>query len=118
MIKVFLEKSAWKDSLSVYIFDYDEISGKRYLIQFGKHHTSLKEVQPYSGNIEPSFRLDGHSSQGFLKAMCEAAADWGIKLESDLKREGKLEAVEKHLKDMRQLVFKKEENGPRPQQEP
>jgi hypothetical protein len=41
-----------------------------------------------------------------LKAFAEMASDRGIKLESDLKREGKLEATAKHLEDMRALVFK------------
>jgi len=42
-----------------------------------------------------------------LKGFAEMANERGMKLESDLKREGKLEATEKHLEDMRTLVFKK-----------
>lgn len=40
-----------------------------------------------------------------LKGFAEMASEKGIKLESDLKREGKLEATERHLEDMRRLVF-------------
>jgi len=41
-----------------------------------------------------------------LKGFAELASEKGIKLESDLKREGRLEATTKHLEDMRTLVFK------------
>src|SRR5690349_15204398 len=41
-----------------------------------------------------------------VKGFAEMASEKGIKLESDLKREGKLEATERHLDDMRKLVFK------------
>ena len=42
-----------------------------------------------------------------LKGFAEMANDQGLKLNSDLKREGKLEATERHLEDMRRLVFQK-----------
>ena len=41
-----------------------------------------------------------------IKGFAELANEKGLKLESDLKREGKLEATEKHLEDMRRIVFK------------
>lgn len=45
-----------------------------------------------------------------LKAFAEMASDQGMKLDSDMKREGRLEATERHLEDMRNLVFKKRPN--------
>lgn len=39
-----------------------------------------------------------------LKAFAELASGKGIKLESDLKREGQLEATKYHLEDMRKLL--------------
>lgn len=44
-----------------------------------------------------------------LKAFAEMANERGMKLESDLKREGRLEATERHLEDMRSLVFKNQQ---------
>ena len=39
-----------------------------------------------------------------LKGFAEIANEEGLKLESDLKREGKLEATERHLSDLRTLL--------------
>lgn len=43
-----------------------------------------------------------------LKALGDAIAELGIKTDSDMKREGLLEATKFHLEDMRRLVFKED----------
>lgn len=110
MIEVFIHKEKWSSSLSVWIIDRDIITGKRYVLQFGKNNNSMIEIKEYSEKPEPSFKLVEGQANEFLKAMADCAASWGIKTDPDLKREGKLEAVEKHLEDMRKLVFKDKEN--------
>lgn len=108
MIKVFIQSDQWRGGLSFYITEQNEFDHKRYLLRFGKHNITREELKEvYSTEIpEPTFFLGQSAAQEFLKEMAEKAAERGIKLESDLKREGKLEATEKHLEDMRKLVFK------------
>jgi hypothetical protein len=42
-----------------------------------------------------------------LKALAEGISAAGVKTQSDFKNEGLLQATNKHLEDMRSLVFKK-----------
>ena len=100
-----MSQDVYRDSISFYVVDEDEITKKRYLVQFTGELPKRIELSGYD-EVSPSFRLNGISGNEFLKEMAERAAERGIKLESDLKREGKLEATEKHLEDMRKIVFK------------
>ncbi len=96
-------------TLDIYILDRDQINGKMYLLQFGKNKTDMMEIHPYAAEIaEPTFRLAHDKGNEFLKAIADAAAQRGIKTDPDLKREGRLEALEAHLADMRRLVFKQD----------
>lgn len=70
----------------------------------------FEDVGDQSGLIalpEPSIRVPGNISDEFMKAFVDAADDLGIPKPSEQRNEGKLEAMEKHLEDMRRLVFKK-----------
>jgi hypothetical protein len=113
VIRVFIDQPIWSDELRFWIIDQNEFDHKRYLLQFGKHNTTLIEMKEGFESPEPTFKLGGTAGVEFLKAMAEKASERGIKLESDLKREGKLEAVSMHLDDMRRLVF----NGDRKREE-
>lgn len=106
MIEVFIDKPIWADTLEFYIIDRNSFDNKRYLLRFGKYNVSMEELKEFAEKPEPTFTLSGKQGNEFLKVMAEKAAEQGIKLDSDLKREGKLEAIEKHLDDMRKLVFK------------
>lgn len=63
---------------------------------------TIKTVDPGSAGITPSFRFTQEMLQDFANALDKM----GIKPQRGF-LEGKLEAQEKHLEDMRTLVFKK-----------
>lgn len=108
MIKVFINSRDFMTGLRFYIVDQNEFDQKRYLLRFGKYNITREEIQDYAADVEPTFCLGEVAANEFLKGMAERASERGIKLESDLKREGKLEAVQIHLSDMRRIVFKEE----------
>lgn len=51
-----------------------------------------------------SLRLAHFSAETFFKAMAEAIDKQGVKTENDFKIQGKLEATQGHLQDLRQLL--------------
>ena len=55
--------------------------------------------------FEPTLKIPGEECRSFLASMAEALREKGIKPEES-KLEGKVEALQNHLKDMRRLVFK------------
>jgi hypothetical protein len=88
----------------------------RVALLFGEHHayrsaynfvTKLGHTIPPGGELPDECFMDIPSEiwEEMLKGFAELASDKGIKLDSDLKREGLLEATKFHLEDMRSLVF-------------
>lgn len=106
MIEVFIDNRPYRSGLDFYLVDKNEFDGKRYILRQGKYNFSLEEITEHAELTEPTFHLGEKAGLEFMKSMAEKAAAMGIKLDSDLKREGKLEAVQAHLEDMRKLVFK------------
>lgn len=106
MIEVRLSQPAHRTSLDIYILDRDALTGSMSVLHFGKHNVTMVPLKEGDLYAEPSLSLSEGKGHEFLKSMAEAAASFGIKLDSDVKREGKLEAVQAHLEDMRKLVFK------------
>lgn len=105
MIKIYLSNSPSFAALEVYIVDIEEHSKKKRIVSFdGAGGLIAKPFDDFE-LPPPTMRLSGEYANDFLKGFAEAASERGIKLESDLKREGKLEAVQEHLADMRKLVF-------------
>jgi hypothetical protein len=99
-MKVFIGTSVMRSGMDFYLVT--EKMGKRFLLL----DSGLVEISEYEPTPKPTFHLNDVESFELLKSFAETAAEKGIKLESDLKREGKLEATERHLEDMRKLVFK------------
>lgn len=106
MIKVHFQNEEYADLIKVYIVDHFRQDGKSYLLQFGKFNNTWVELKECKIPPEPTFRFRGIEKTEFLKAMADAIAEIGIKTDSDFKIQGKLEATEKHLEDMRRLIFK------------
>lgn len=114
MIQVHVDNAPNFAGVRFWIIDRHGVDGKIYQIRFGKHHTTLELIGEDSGAFElppPTFTLAGDVAHQFMKQMAELALARGIKLESDLKLEGRLAAVEAHLADMRRLVFHDEMKG-------
>ena len=57
-------------------------------------------------NVEPSLRLFERESDELLRALAEALDELDIRTDKDAKIQGKLEAQDAHLQDMRRLVVK------------
>lgn len=91
--------------LSFYLVERNEFSGERYILNFANGLTSLTRIIEGFPTPAPTFTLGSDKGHEFLKAIAEIAYKRGIKLKSDEQREGKLEATEKHLADMRRIVF-------------
>lgn len=58
----------------------------------------------YGAYVEPTFRIP----ENVLPVLMEALSKNGVKLPEKAFIEGKLEATERHLEDMRTLVFQEE----------
>ena len=108
MIKIYIQRqNPLKDVVDFYIVEKSEFDSKRYLVSFtpkGNLRKEIKEGDAYQPT--PTFSLSGYDAGQTMKALADAIAEQGIKTDEDKKREGKLEAIEKHLADMRNLVFK------------
>ncbi len=61
---------------------------------------------PSGQTVEPSLHIPEYASNEFVKAIQEELDKNGIKTESELTIIGELRAKDKHLQDMRRLVFK------------
>lgn len=69
----------------------------------------VAEFQTRGEAVIPTMRIGFEEDvRGILAAFVEAAAEFGVKRPQGEFAEGKLEAVEQHLGDMRRLVFKSE----------
>jgi hypothetical protein len=112
MIKVYFQKETWACKLSVYIIDRFRSNGKSYLLHFGKFNNSWDELSELEERPEPTFILSGMDANELLKSLADSISDMGVKTESDFKIQGKLEATEKHLEDMRKLVFNRKKLEP------
>ena len=64
----------------------------------------VAEGMPKSDDIKPVVQIAGFAKAEILKALLDALQQHGIKGESESKLEGKLEAVNSHLKDLRHLL--------------
>jgi hypothetical protein len=68
--------------------------------------TGTESIISYGASIPPDCIMTIPLSiwNDMLKQFAELANEKGLKLDGDLKREGKLEATERHLQDMRTLL--------------
>lgn len=70
------------------------------------------KVQPHEPvMLKPFFQLPQDIAVPFLKALAKALDQSHIERPSESKLEGKLEAIEAHLRDMRTLVFEGGKHG-------
>lgn len=74
--------------------------GRLFLLPQGKTKL-VKQGETYSGD-KLYFAILQHEE---MQALAQAFADNGIKTKDNSLMEGKLQATEKHLEDMRKLVF-------------
>ena len=103
MYKVKIAREMWSNSLGIAIFEERAPGEKR------RRFKPIKlEIEQYEEGVvieNPTIRLSEDLAIPFIKALSEAFSGYGIKTESDDRRDGKLEAQSAHLQDMRRLVF-------------
>lgn len=97
MIKVYVENKLWDALVNIFIIREGQ-GDDRY-----KYDVSKREwvKQKRFVDQEPSIVLHADMLQPLLQAL----SDQNIKVESEHKLEGLIEAQSKHLEDMRRLVF-------------
>lgn len=106
-MKIKVVNEQWNDQLAVLFYDDSEKNGPYRVVK--PLQLVIEELEE-SEIIEPTFRLPRQEMYDFLQSMADMAEKMGIKttkqLTQEQKYEGKLEATEYHLEDMRKLVFK------------
>lgn len=106
MLKVYFNFVDYSNELQIYIIE-EKPDGTRY---FAKPIKPFEMKKHEEGEIEdPTMRFTDHIASSFLDALKLEMERHGIKPDSDFKIQGKLDATEKHLDDMRRLVFKSAE---------
>ena len=101
--KIGISKKVWHEGIEVYIRKYvkHEYQDKFISKYFdGEKWKDLKEMEC----VNPSFLLDINESQYLMDCLY----DCGIRPTEGNGSAGAMRATEKHLEDMRTLVFKKE----------
>lgn len=115
MIKVRIHAFDYESSVGFWIYRRREEGGIDVLCQSKEvehlvwHKYTQEEVSDLSFNLPATFKLRGDEKNEIKKALADALGKSGFISESHEGARGKLEATEKHLEDMRALVFKKGE---------
>lgn len=103
--RVFLEKNPCTAMLNLYFIRDDFES--RY-INFAKPvilSSERKDKYAAGGKTDPTLVIDQTLAHQLFLELRQYFEKEGVKLENEHKVYGKLEATEKHLEDMRRLVF-------------
>lgn len=93
------------DSMSMSFYLEDDRCGKRVII--GQQCGLLTEytIESYDVGtcrcIEPLLKMPSHTGERFIKAIVDYASEQQIKTVNENLLQGKLQATEKHLEDMR-----------------
>jgi len=103
-MKVYLDYSNYNRDLKLWIVD--DKSERRKLLNYDYKNEKWISTDIEEGvlGLEPSLNLPGRMGEEVMQAIVEAFNERGIKPESGNKTEGKLEATEKHLEDLRMLL--------------
>jgi hypothetical protein len=83
-----------------------EINGKTYIAKPVK--IEFEELNERNMRIESTMIFDKNLAPDILTALSTALDKHGVKTDNDFKIQGLLEAKDKHLEDMRVLVFGKD----------
>lgn len=84
------------DKSGYYLYDFCSEPGK-------EKNMVLKTGAAFPADF-PRLRVPWQLKEPFIKAIGEYANRQGLKLDSDLRREGLLEATKYHLEDLRRLL--------------
>lgn len=112
-MKVYIREIPTTFSCEVFIVDMPKSLGRRDVIQFLNFKETGEAVETERVNnsemklddIAPTMILPQNRLNEILQAFTEAVRERGFGYENESTAKGKLEATEKHLEDMRRLVF-------------
>ena len=99
----FIQDDMMRNRATVYLSRYMGDSKREFVCGDGALKL-LDETGPVDDKEDYSF---GSFTSQQLQALADGLAREGLKTTNDAKNEGLLEATNKHLEDMRSLVFKK-----------
>ena len=99
-MKTYLQWSDFGHSLDI-LFTYEREGADPIVVQPVLFE---RKVTPAEGLWKPTFSLNGRDARDFLKAIVEFADQNQIKPDSNAKLEGKLQATQYHLEDLRHLL--------------
>ena len=112
-MRVVIESNLLKDTFAIYVFEKTRDS--LYQGKIGEDHlVELEKVANYkpldikgNPNIKPLFVMDGCLAEQFFTALVDEMKHKGFMRYNDKPQVDHLKAVQDHLEDMRELVFKK-----------
>ncbi len=101
-LKVYFDQNEYDATVKMFVVS-DE-NGHRYVLEpDGDGRVRRVELIP-GGSHCPVFQVDGLWALEFLKAIAEGLARLNVKAPEQSFIEGKLEATERHMKDLRMLL--------------
>ena len=103
MFKVHLEKVDFGRVTNVYV---TKIKGDKFVNLYMHDGASVREVCEEGVKIQKPFFSIPSSHTEILQSLIDELLGAGIKPSEELFTKGKLEATERHLEDMRRLVFR------------
>jgi len=107
MIKIYIQEPLISDIGYVEIFVVEKHDGKtREYTQAESGLLNVKVLEGAGEKVQPFLKLPVNFFQELLAEMVKHATHKGIKTDSESVLQGKFTATEKHLEDMRKLVFK------------
>lgn len=99
-MKLKIIQDDFTDGVSIYF--YQERDGKRYLMP--EVSGEFKEIDEGTAHIRPTMKIPGFAARELLESMAEELDKKNIKTPNTHLIEGKLQAREYHLEDLRKLL--------------
>ena len=99
-MEIFIDKNIMEGNYKIYIIDRDK---KAYIKQT---EIIFQTMNKTGDQIEPAFVFNWEEGEKFLQALVQALIDSGFR-DKAFDKDRELKRIDKHLEDMRKIVFKK-----------
>jgi hypothetical protein len=103
-LELFINDNLYNDSVDIWLRESDTI--QKYNIEFDGKYLVKTALKGEGELLNPFLKLPKHFAEALFKSISEHIADKGIKTKDQNLLEGKLQATEEHLKDMRNFSRK------------
>lgn len=109
MIEFFIQSAMMADGVHLYAKEKNEYNGKSYALELDQTTDGILSVKRVElteqGSYKPLLVLTSELAAELLPAIQKALDQAKVPKPSESRLEGRLEATERHLDDMRKLVF-------------